>query len=195
MNSSHRLRHLLLTTVLVALSPLSQAADTPEALAAEYFEVIQAEGLSASTQFMHPDALAEFKGILMPVYDAEHIVGGSELLQVTFPGTSYDALKTMSPKSFMDGFMNLVLAQTGDAPIRFDNLDVIGTVAEGDARHVLTRMTVGAGELSLTQFEVLSFVPYEDSWRLQLNGDMKGLAVALRANLPSPPPPPASPEE
>ncbi len=168
----------------------ARTADSPEALATAYFQTVQEEGLGASTSFMHPSALAEFKSILMPVYDAEHAAGGKQLLEVTFPGTSYAALQRMDAKDFTDGFMNLVIAQTGNVPIRFDRIEVLGTIAEGDARHVLTRMTVGAGELAITQFEVLSFVPFEETWRLQLNGDMKGLATALRANLPAPPPAP-----
>jgi hypothetical protein len=45
-------------------------------------------------------------------------------------------------------------------------------------------MTVGANELiSLTQFEVLSFVPYEDTWRLELTGELRSLAESLRSAL------------
>jgi hypothetical protein len=171
------------------------AADSPEAVATSYFEAMQKEGLASSTRFMHPNALLEFKTMLMPVYAAENAGGGRQLLDVTFSSeVQFTQLESMEPAAFMDGFMGLVVAQTGNAPIRFDNLEVLGTINEGEARHVLTRMTLGAGELAITQFEVLSFLPYEDTWRLQLNGDMKGLAAALRNNLPQPAPsgPPAT---
>jgi len=45
-------------------------------------------------------------------------------------------------------------------------------------------LTIGFEELAITQFEVLGFKPYKDTWRLQLNGQMKGFANQLRASLP-----------
>lgn len=188
----NRSRPALLLAGMLALAagPLQAEEGSPEDVARAYFAAIQADGMSSSTRFMHPDALAEFKAMLMPVYEAEHDAGGTKLLEVTFPGASFDALEKMDGRDFMDGFMALVVAQTGDVPVRFDKLEVLGTVNEGEARHVLTRMTLGAGDLAMTQFEVLSFAPYQDTWRLQLNGDLRGLAVALRRNLSAPPPPP-----
>lgn len=184
---------LLLTVALaLAASPAMAEDDSPEDVARAYFAAIQADGMSSSTRFMHPDAMDEFKAMLMPVYVAEHDGGGSKLLETTFPGTSFEALEKMSGLDFMDGFMALVVAQTGDVPVRFDKLEVLGTVSEGDARYVLTRMTLGTGDLAMSQFQVLSFAPYGDTWRLQLNDDLRGLAVALRRNLAPPPLPPAS---
>jgi len=188
-----QIRRLTLAMLLLAACPAVAAESTPEDVARAYFAAIQSDGMTSSTRFMHPDALNEFKAMLMPVYEAEHESGGDRLLEVTFPGSTFEAVEKMDGSAFMDGFMQLVVSQTGDAPIRFDKLEVLGTINEGEARHVLTRMTLGAGDLALTQFEVLSFAPYEDTWRLKLNGDLRGLAVALRRSLP-PPPPPADPE-
>lgn len=178
---------LLLCLLGPVVAPISQAATTPEAEAEAYFAAMQEEGLTAATRFMHPTALAQFKAMLMPVYAAENAAGTRQLLDMTFSADmDFAELQALDPALFMDGFMSLLVAQTGNAPIRFDKLEVLGTVDEGDARHVLTRMTLGAGELAITQFEVLSFIPYNDSWRLQLDGDMKGLAAALRSNLAQP---------
>lgn len=183
--STSYLRALIISCCAILVTANVQAADSPEGVATSYFAAMQKEGLSSSTRFMHPIALQEFKTMLMPVYAAENAAGGRQLLDVTFsPEVQFAQLESMDPAAFMDGFMGLVVAQTGNAPIRFDNLEVLGTINEGDARHVLTRMTLGAGDLAITQFEVLSFLPYEETWRLQLNGDMKGLAAALRNNLP-----------
>jgi len=183
--SINYVRILIISSCTLFATVTAQAADSPEDVAASYFEAMQTEGLASSTRFMHPSALLEFKTMLMPVYAAENAAGGRQLLDVTFsPEVQFAQLESMDPAAFMDGFMGLVITQTGNAPIRFDNLEVLGTIDEGDARHVLTRMTLGAGDLAITQFEVLSFLPYDETWRLQLNGDMKGLAAALRNNLP-----------
>jgi hypothetical protein len=163
---------------------MAHAQQSPEQVSEAYFQAMQSEGLLATSRFMHPSALAEFKSMVMPVYDAEHASGGRQLLDLTFsPDVDYEALQTMDPMEFLNGFMGVVTAQNGNMPLQFDDLQILGTIEEGEARHVLTRITVGAGDLALSQIEVLSFLPYEDTWLLQLNMDLKGLATAMRANL------------
>ena len=175
---------LLLALCLALWSGQIQAQESPEEVAEDYFEAMQNEGLIATSRFMHPSALAEFKSMVMPVYDAEHASGGRQLLDLTFsPTVNYAQLQAMDPLDFLNGFMNVVTAQNGNVPLQFDKLEVLGTIAEGEIRHVLTRMTMGVGELALSQIEVLSFIPYEETWLLQLNMDLKGLATALRSNL------------
>ena len=175
---------LLTSACAIFLALNAHAEDTPESVAAEYFAAMQSQGIAASTSFMHPSALAEFKSMVMPVYQAEHESGTRQLLDMTFsPEVEFAQLQAMDPARFLDGFMTVVTAQTGNVPLNFDKLEILGTVPEAEARHVLTRMTVGVGELAITQFEVLSFLPYEDTWRLQLNMEWRGLAAALRSNL------------
>lgn len=156
----------------------------PEHVAREYFQAMQSEGLSSMGRFMHPEALAEFKSMLMPIYLAEAAAGERQLMDLTFGKTgNVTTLEQLAPADFMTGFMNLIVVQTGSETLSFERLEVLGTIVEGDAHHVLTRMTVGSGDISVTQFEVLSFIPFQGEWRLQLNGEMKGIAEALRATI------------
>jgi hypothetical protein len=183
--TSTRSSALLGGLLALLITSSSWAQESPETVAEAYFTAMKDDGLLSSTEFMHPSALLEFKTMLMPVYAAEHNAGGRQLIDVTFSeSVDFADLEAMDPAKFMNGFLSLVIAQTGDVPLHFDTLEVLGTINEGDARHVLTRMTIGAGDFALTQMEVLSFIPYQDTWRLQLNGDMKGLATALRSQLP-----------
>jgi len=173
-----------LASALLICTTAFAKSSTPEDLAKEYFAAMQTEGMASTGRFMHPKALSEFKAMLMPVYEAEANSGQRQLMDITFgKDMGISALEEMAPAAFMNGFMNLVATQLGDVKISFDRIEVLGTVEEGNARHVLTRMTVGAGDLAVTQFEVLSFLPYNDSWRLQLNGEMKGLAKTLRTQI------------
>ena len=156
----------------------------PEAQALAYFTAVQEEGLPAAARFMHPDALAEFKALMMPLYRAENTAGGRELLNMTFSSeTSYAQLQAMDPQRFMNEFMDMLAEQSGRMPIQLDNVEVVGTVSEGEMRHVLTRTTIGSGELAITQYEVMNFLPYGDTWLLQLDGDLRMLAATLRSNL------------
>jgi hypothetical protein len=171
---------------VVSLSSMRVGAqeDELEFIARAYFEVLQTEGMTSVGQFMHPNALVEFKDMLLPVFEAEASAGDAQLRAVTFGNqATIDDVRNQDPESFMNGFMNIIAAQAGDIRISFDKLEVLGVVPEGEQRHVLTRITVGADQLELTEFEVLSFIPFEGSWRLQLNGEMKGLAAALASQL------------
>ncbi|MEM8931157.1 MAG: hypothetical protein AAGE94_08275, partial [Acidobacteriota bacterium] len=73
-----------------------------------------------------------------------------------------------TPEDFFSGFIRMIEAQMEGAELEFDELDVLGHVPEGDNVHVLTRMTVGVEELSMTQLEIVSMRPFGNSWRMQL---------------------------
>lgn len=174
---------LILTalTLMVASSYTLAESKDPEALAHEYFKVLQNEGMGAVGPFFHPKALEEFKNMLLPIYEAEAESGNRGLINMTFgPSTSIEELRAIQPAAFLNGFMQLLTARTGDTKISFDKLEVLGTVKEGDTHHVLARITVGAGELSITEYEVLSYIPYNGGYGLQLSGELKGMAQAMR---------------
>lgn len=179
-----QLKHAAIFYFSILLSHLS-FAETPEDVAQAYFNAMQSEGMTSIGRFMHPQALDQFKRMLLPVYQFEAGTGGRDLINMTFGAESnIDKLTTMVPEDFMNGFMNIVAAQMGTTQLSFDKLEILGTVAEKEDRHVLTRITIGADELSVTQFEVLSFKPFQDTWRLQLNGEMQGIVNQLRASIP-----------
>jgi hypothetical protein len=176
---------IVLLIVSLPLFNFCSAQDTnPESLAKEYFKVMAEDGMTSVARFMHPEALESFKSMVLPVFEFEAESGDRQLMDLTFGTTMHIAkLKNTDSESFMNGFMNIIAAQLGSTKLSFDKLEILGTISEGSDRHVLTRMTIGVGELSLTQFEVLSFKPYEGSWRLQLNGKMKGIANTLRSSI------------
>jgi hypothetical protein len=164
--------------------PVSAQQASPEDVAREHFAALQAEGMGAVAEFMHPDALAEFKGILMPLFEAAERGGNSTAREVIFGGMTLGQLRALDTDEFMRSFIAFMTTQRDDIELSFDKIEIVGVVQEGERRHVLARMTVGANELiSLTQFEVLSFVPYEDTWRLELTGELRSLAESLRSAL------------
>ena len=176
---------LLLTLIAaLAVSYNCSAQDSVEDIANQYFTTLQAEGMTSVGKYMHPDALVNFKEMLLPIYKGEAETGKRQLLDVTFgKDSTVDDLESLDPELFMNGFMNLVALQAGTSSVTFDKLEIVGSVKEGEDIHVLSRITVGAGEAEITQFEILSFKPYKGTWRLQLNGKMKGIAASIKANL------------
>lgn len=177
----------IIVILIVSFPPfnLCFAQETnPESLAKEYFKVMEEDGMTSVARFMHPEALENFKSMMLPVFEFEAESGDRQLMDLTFGATMDIAkLKNTDSENFMNGFMNIIAEQLGSVKVSFDELEILGTISEGTDRHVLTRMTIGVGELSVTKFEVLSFKPYEGGWRLQLNGKMKGIANTLRASI------------
>ena len=172
----------LVFLLLATAAPRAAQQVSPESVAQEYFSVLQKDGIGAMGRFMHPDAQAQFKRMIMPLFESEAAEGKSELRAMTFGRlATLDEIKALDPEAFMNGFMRLVVAQTGDVKLSFDKLEIVGVVPEGEQRHVLARVTIGANELKMTEFQVLSFLPFKDTWRMQLNGEMQGLAAALKA--------------
>jgi len=180
-------KSVILSAIILMLGTISYGGnETPEELAKQYFNALQEEGMTAMGKFMHPDALEELKVMLLEVFETAEAGGGSEIIQKAFgDSASISDIKQMDAQAFFNAFINILTASLGERglSISFDKLEVLGTVEEDKIRHVLTRVTVGAGETAMTQMEVLSFMPYEDSWRLQLSGKIKGIINAIQARL------------
>jgi hypothetical protein len=63
---------------------------------------------------------------------------------------------------------------------------IIGHLPEGDTlMHTLYRIRMSMGEGEFTKTEVVSFKPYERSWRVLLTGELEGMIAALRKMLDS----------
>lgn len=173
-----------LISVLLIGNIVHAENNDPKAVAREYFHVLQNEGLTSIGRFMHPEALSDFKEMALPVYEFEAELGQRQLMDATFGRlNNISDLRDMEPSVFMNGFISLVAAQVGGSKLHFDKMDILGVVEEGKFRHVLTRITIGVGELAITQFEVLSFVPYKGNWYLQLNAEIQGIAKTLRESI------------
>ncbi|TQV77730.1 hypothetical protein [Denitrobaculum tricleocarpae] len=175
---------LLALSLFVATPAAANDAEL-ETLARDYFASVQSEGVGAIASALHPDALAEFRAMILPIFEAEAESGQPNFTNAVFGGPkTIDEIRALDPEAFIGAFMSFLGQQMQNLNVKFDQIDILGSVPEGEVRHVLARVTVGAGEISVTEMEVLSFTPYEDTWRLQLNGELKGIATALRGSIP-----------
>jgi hypothetical protein len=153
---------------------------SPEDVALEYFAALQIEGLPAATvRYLHPDALVEFKEMVMPL-----IENGDPILSLVFPEMTLEQVKALDPAELTRRFFGAIPSPVFAPEPRFDQMEIVGVVSEGDQRHVLARVTVRMGEASMTDFDVMSFVPFGDTWRMQLTGELRGVAAELRSSLP-----------
>lgn len=179
---NHLIACLLFAFSLGFGAPASAFAnETPEQVADAYIEAIRTHGLAAVPEYIHPDELERFRGMLLPV-----LVGDSpsaDPLRKAFFGqkATLASVQAMDAKAFMRGFMGFAQNQMAAMDVSIGTSKTLGSVREGDVVHLVTRNTVGAGALQLTQMEVISLKPYQGTWRLLLSGKMEGMAQALGA--------------
>lgn len=161
-------------------------AGTPEEVARQSAEAVRAEGITAVTRFIHPDELLAFKEMLAPAMAGDTPVAQGLREAFFGDGTTGAALAAMGPSDFMHGFMAFVETQMAGLDVTIGEQEILGSVAEGEVVHLVTRSTAGAGALQLTQLEVVSLKPYEGTWRLMLSGKFRGMGEALKAQAVSP---------
>lgn len=67
---------------------------------------------------------------------------------------------------------------------KIEDTQVIGSVAEGESiRHVVVRNRISGMGVSMTKMEVVGARETKEGWRLQLKGDMKGMAETIARRL------------
>lgn len=171
--------------VLVALFGLSgavSAESTPESVAEAYVASIRTNGLTTATDFIHPDELQRFKEMLAPLFADPRSPAAQGIVQAVFgPQSTVESVAAMDPPTFMRAFMNFMDGQLKAVNTTIGDVQVLGAVREGDTVHLVTRSTAGAAGIQITQLEVMSLKPYQDTWKLLLSGQMEGLAQALKA--------------
>lgn len=168
---------LLLASVVPAL-----AAETPEQVCAQYLAAIKQHGIVAMSEFIHPDEFARFKNLMMPIFEAGDAAEREDLRRGFFgESATPESVAAMPPADFTRAVMAVLDAQLKTKKVSFGNADVLGAVKEGEIVHMVTRASVAAGDVTLTQLEVVSLKPSGDTWRLLLSGQIEGMAQGLRA--------------
>jgi hypothetical protein len=179
-----KFQHLLsLAIAIVAcLANPVFAQSSPEAVAVAYVAAIKSDGFAAAADYIHPDELERFKGMLAPLLADAKSPSAQSLAKAVFgPQATVESAAALDPLSFMRGFMDFVDGQLKGVDMTFGDVQILGAVPEKEAVHLVERNTVGAAGVQVTQLEVMSLKPYQDTWRLLLSGQMEGLAQALNA--------------
>jgi hypothetical protein len=167
--------------LMILLSGAAGAASSPETICTEYFAALKKDGMTAAASYIHPDELARFKQMLMPLFRRAAAKQDHRLAEGFFgPGTRLEQLEAMSAADFMTG----VLRAVGEKmDVNFGDVEVLGTVREKEVVHVVARVTAEAGDetskVKVKTMEVVSTRPFGDGWKLLLSGELEGLASAL----------------
>ncbi|WP_455201399.1 hypothetical protein [Kaarinaea lacus] len=159
-------------------------AATPEHIADQYYQLIDANQWSNIADMMHETALTEFKTKLLPTLKPLNHSGKSGLLKKTFgKEATYEDASKASNKEFFVNVVGNVASLVRNTGIRNTQTTVIGKMPEGkDVVHVLVRETYRLGEIKISNMEVLSFKKSGDGWALLLSGKIRGLVQTLQTS-------------
>lgn len=185
------------TWALAALlwAPLAQAADAaaavdlsqPEAVVEAMSGRAQARDWKGVAALFDPAALKDFRGLLAPLVALaakeapEAGAGPDPRLALLFAGMDAKQLAGASDADFfaayMGGMVNMAQADVGKT-------EILGSVAEGeDRRHVVVRSTASAMGIAITKMQVVSLRHRAEGWRIELSGDVRGMAEAMNRQL------------
>jgi len=172
---------MLVSLLSFALAVGAQPATSgsPEAVVKEYMTVLQNEGISAVSRYIHPDELKRFKEMLMPWVRKDASQKNEVIPGLFGPEATLASVEAMPPAQFMDAFMRLAGEQLKD--VTLGDCEIVGTVREKDITHVVTRITAGVQEVRMNKLTVVSTKPLGKEWKLMLSGELEGLAAAISA--------------
>jgi|GEM_PF-1563583 len=154
---------------------------TPEEAVQAYFAAMRDGGLGATGRLLHPEALARFREILIPLVDLKDSAGGNPVMAVFFGAdATIESVRAKTPLEFYTAFMTVASVMSGMSLVNLGDFEIVGSVAEGDMVHVLVRGQASAGPITAGGMEVASLKRYGEGWKILLSKNIEGLAEALR---------------
>jgi len=176
------MRALRVIAVLCLCWSSQVLSQSPEDSASSYFAALKASDIKALALAMHPDALSQFKSLIVPLLDNppnEHIV--PEL--VAFYGVkSVDELMQLSPIAFYSAFQSGLAKRNPDLAARIaqSKYQVLGHVLDGDLSHVVYRAAMSIDSSDISQVAVITLQRRGSEWGVLLSQDIKAMEASLR---------------
>jgi len=176
---------LLLALLLLASAPAR--ADSPESAVRAYIDDLRTLGLGIVADHLHRDEMARFKSMLLPALLRRDLPQQREVIAALFGSDATpQSVAALPADRFVTAILRLVEQRLAARGVRFGEIDVIGSVPEGDVIHVVTRSRAAAGPMSITGLEVMSVRQDGPHWRLMLTGQIDGLARAIAGDVQRP---------
>ena len=164
------------------LLPATASAQTPEALALDYYERFEAQDWGSIAEFYHEDALSDLREMLQPLFAS--IEDPRALAQLFGPGVDAGTIQLMNDEEFFTlvfgGLISRMLQQ-----VELGAFEVVGRVEEGeDLLHLVTRQTAVTQGIEITSVEVITMRRSDEGdFKLALSGEIRGMAELLRTRM------------
>jgi hypothetical protein len=153
--------------------------ETPEAVTRQFGAAMRANDWVGTAHLMHPEALARFRSMFVPILKADST---GELCERLFATTSSAEVAALPDAELFARFFRTLVNGTPELGGLFAGADMVpvGHVLEGtDVAHVVFRMKVAADGVSITKLQAMSLRRSGSTWRVLLSGEFEGLAAAL----------------
>jgi hypothetical protein len=163
----------------VSAGTAQERSETPEAVTRQFGAAMRASDWVGTAQLMHPDALARFRGMFLPIVVADST---GQLCQRLFATTSAAEVAALPDAELFARFFRTLVSGAPELSGMFAGADLVpvGHVLEGkDVAHVVFRMKVAADGVTITKVQAMSLRRSGQTWRVLLSGDFEGLAAAL----------------
>ena len=172
----------LLATLTFAATPLIAQAgsETPEAVAERYVTAMRTRQWSTMADLMHPDALAKFRTMFSGVV---HSPRAAAVREQFFGGASIAHLDSLSDVQFYALVITAAMQADPDLQAVMDSarVEILGHVDEmPDITHVVFRMRLSVGPISVAKPDVITFKRYRNTWLTLLRADLEIMAAALQ---------------
>jgi hypothetical protein len=176
---------LALVLMLVAWPAGADDRTAAEQAALAQLGAMQAGGLLAVLDFMHPDEVDRLGAMLRPMLDvAGDDAARAEAVALLGVDSIEQARKLSGPELVRALFGTLDGRLQG--VVRFERFDLVGSVAEGEVVHVLVRVHLGGTGMRMHKLDVMSLKLHRGEWRSLLSGDIEGIGKAIKARFPDP---------
>jgi hypothetical protein len=165
--------------VPVSRSGAQERAETPEAVTRQFGAAMRANDWVGTAELMHPDALAQFRRMFIPILAADST---GQLCERLFGASSAGEVTALPDAELFARFFRTLVSGAPELTGMFAGADLVpvGHVLEGnDVAHVVFRMKVAADGVTITKVQAMSLRRSGPTWRVLLSGDFEGLAAAL----------------
>ena len=171
-----------LATGLAAARSTAVAQDrpeTPEMVTRQFGAAMRINDWVGTAELMHPDALAHFRDMFLPIVRADST---GRLCDRLFATKSAAEVAALPNAELFARFFRTLVNGAPELSGMFAGADLVpvGHVMEGnDVAHVVFRMKVAADGVTITKVQAMSLRRSGQTWRVLLSGDFEGLAAAL----------------
>lgn len=168
---------LLLALVVTPASAEFTEAEA-EALAYEAYQAVRASDWETFAAYLHPDDSSSFAGAFVTLAERDDT---GEVREMFFGGLEMAGIGKLSDEEVCVRVMEALMALVPgfDEMLASMEMDVLGSVQEGDMFHVVSRMHADVMGTPFSQIDVSTIKPFEGELRTALSGDLEELVQGI----------------
>ncbi len=159
-------------------------ATTPEEAVRAYVAQVKAGGLGSAAGHFHPEELAQFRTMMVPVIDEVlKEPDGPSVFGRFAEESDTSKQRELGPEAFMAAFLQSIeaLQPAISQALKTFDVEIIGHVKEGEVSHVVGRFKAKIQGVDFEEMTVMSTRDYQGTAKMVLSGDIRRMAEVFRS--------------